>query len=193
MQPIHEGLPKEALFNTGNFRSVAICLDSGKLATNACKRDARGDDSRVAYVNVYNEDVPNETCDKHVQVEYCVTGGGVANEYCGNFPEAKIESRSLVKLTQGEVNEIRSAANVGLNDIYLKNGYVWYLDGNWYGFNGNSNHRYEEPYLVCPKHNAAAWRDYLEESGQLDWDDEYDQQEDNRHESSSRDESDDEW
>jgi len=193
MQPIHEGLSKEALFNNNNFRSVAICLDSGKLATNACKRDVRGDDSRVVYVNVYNEDVPHETCDKHVQVEYCVTGGGVANEYCGNFPDAEIQSRSLVKLSQGEVNEIRSAANVGLNDIYLNNGYVYYLDGAWYGFNGNANHKYEEPYLVCPKHNAAAWQEYLEESGHLGWDDEYDEEEEDRHESSSRDESDEEW
>jgi len=175
MQPIHEGLSKEQLFSTANFRTVAICLDSGKLATNACKRDARGDDVRVAYVNVYNEDVPSETCDKHVLVEYCVTGGGVANEYCGNFPDCDIESRSLVKLTQGEVNEIRSAANVGLSDIYLKNGYVWYLDGLWYGFNGNANHRYEEPYLICPKHNASTWQEYLYESGHLGWDDGDDQ------------------
>ena len=191
MQPIHEGLPKEQLFSTANFRTVAVCLDSGKLATNACKRDARGDDVRVAYVNVYNEDVPNETCDKHVLVEYCVTGGGVVNEYCGNFPDVKIESRSLVKLTQGEVNEIRSAANVGLSDIYLKNGYVWYLDGVWRGFNGSANHRYEEPYLICPKHNASTWQEYLYESGHLGWDDDYDQDTDRG--SNSRDESDNVW
>ena len=191
MQPIHNGLPWTGLYNGNKFYTVNVCLDSGKLATNACKRDARGDDVRVAYINVYNEDVPNETCDKHVLVEYCVTGGGVVNEYCGNFPDVKIESRSLVKLTQGEVNEIRSAANVGLSDIYLKNGYVWYLDGLWRGFNGSANHRYEEPYLICPKHNASTWQEYLYESGHLGWDDDYDQDTDRG--SNSRDESDSVW
>ncbi len=178
MQPIHEGKDKEPLYNAGVFRSVAVCLDSGKLATNACKKDARGVDSRVVYVNVYNEDVPEDTCDKHVQVEYCVTGGGVANEYCGNFPDSRIESRSLVKLTQGEVQEIRSAANVGLSDAYLNPGYVYYLDGAWHGFNGNANHKYDEPYLICSEHNASAWQDYLEESGQLGWDEEEDYEDD---------------
>ena len=172
MQPIHDGLPREALYDTGAFRSIAVCLDSGKLATNACKQDCRGVDSRVVYVNVYNEDVPTETCDKHTLVEYCVTGGGVVNEYCGMFPDVTIESRALVKMTQGEVQEIRSAANIGLTDTYLNDGYVYYLDGVWHGFKGNANLTTDLPYLLCPKHNAASWHQHQIESGASGWEEE---------------------
>ena len=171
MQPIHEGLPKQALYDASKFRSVGICLDSGKLATNACRLDARGKDERVVYVNVYNEDVPTESCDKHIQVEYCVTGGGVANDYCSRFPNTKVEARSLVKMTQAEVNEIRSAANVGLVDTYLHDGYVYYLDGEWHGFSGNSNKNTDLPYRICPKHNELTWEQHKLEMGDVGWED----------------------
>ncbi len=169
MQPIHEGLPKEGLYDGGAFRSVAVCLDSGKLATNACQLDARGLETRVAYVNVYNEDVPTETCDKHITVEYCVTGGGVPTEFCTMFPGTIIESRSLVKMTQGEVEEIRSAASVGLQDVHLFNGYVYYTDGGWHGFDGTGNIGSDLPYLLCPAHNGTTWDKLQAESGVGAW------------------------
>lgn len=159
MQPIHQGLSNDGLYNGGAFRTVSVCLDSGLLATAACNADARGI-GRVATVNVYPGDEPQGTCDKHVQVEYCVTGGGVATEYCSMFPDAEIQSRSLVKLTEEEVDEIRSAAGVGLNGSYLMDGYVYYLgDGGWYGFYGNANGT-GDPYLVCQVHNHSSWTDY---------------------------------
>ena len=174
MEPIHAGLAKEALYDGSAFRSVAICLDSGKLATNACKLDPRGVDARVAYVNVYNEDVPTETCDKHVQVEYCFTGGGVATEYCSQFPDTLIGPSGLVKMTQAEINEIRSAANVGLVDTYLNDGYVYYVDGTWNGFSGNINHDSDLPYKLCPLHTAQSWNQYEEDLRGDDWEDDGD-------------------
>ena len=157
MQPIHEDLPAEGLYNGNAFHSVAVCLDSGMNASPACRSDVRGA-ARVVYVNVYNGDEPKGTCDKHVQVEYCVTGGGVATEYCSMFPDAQVESRSLVKLTPEEVQEIKDAANVGLNDVYLQDNYVYYMgnDG-WHGFYGNANDGVDAPYIVCPLHNENTW------------------------------------
>ena len=164
MQPIHSGLPNEGLYNGGAFRSVNICLDSGKLATAACYNDVRGI-NRVVAVNVYPGDEPDETCDKHVQVEYCVTGGGVANEYCHLYGDADITARSLVKLTQAEVNEIRAAEGFGLVEEYLRSNYVWLTDGYWYGFHGTSNRGLEAHYVICPVHDAISWDDN-------DWSDE---------------------
>ena len=190
MQPIHSGLPREALYDTGNFRAIGVCLDSGKLATNACKLDCRGVDSRVSYVNVYAEDVPTETCDKHILVEYCVTGGGVVNEYCGRFPDVTIESRALVKLNQAEVQELRSAAGVGLTDTFLNDGYVYYEDGAWHGFKGGANTTQELPYIFCPKHNQASWEQHQLESGIGGWDGDFDyesEEEDNWSEDSGND------
>lgn len=156
MQPIHEGLPSEPLYNGNAFHSVAICLDSGKLATNACQNDVRGI-QRVVYVNVYNGDEPTETCDKHVMVDFCTSGGGVANHFCESYGD--VSSRALVRMTRDEVEEIRSAAGVGLVDGYLNDSYVYYLDGDWYGFSGNANHGENAPYLVCPYHSASNWID----------------------------------
>ena len=164
MQPIHDDLPREGLYNGNAFHSVGVCLDSGKKATAACSADVRGLE-RVVYVNVYDGDEPEGTCDKHVQVDYCVTGGGVATDYCHMFSDAQIESRSLVKLTQAEVDEIKAADSFGLNDIYTANYYVYLIDseGNpayWHGFYNNLNNGVDAPYIMCPLHNQSSWEEY---------------------------------
>ena len=156
MQPIHEGLPKEGLYNGNLFRTVAVCLDSGKLATDACQMDARGI-NRVAYVNVYPGDEPQGTCDKHVKMEYCVTGGGVATPYCSSFPGTTVGAAGLVKLTAGEISEIRSAGRVGLTEAHLTNGYVYNVDGPWYGFSGNAYNPTGAHYIQCQLHTQQSW------------------------------------
>ena len=168
MQPIHDGLPSKALYSGAQFQTVSICLDSGKLATAACSADARGI-ARVTTVNVYPEDVPTETCDKHVTVDYCVTGGGVATPLCSLFPDAQVETRSLVKMTPAEVEEIRAAMNAGLKSEYYQDGYVYYVDedGNplpWHGFRNDNNLDADTPYIVCPIHNQQAF-DSMEPTG----------------------------
>ena len=179
MQPIHNGLAAEGLYNGNAMRSVSVCLDSGKIATAACRNDVRGLD-RVVSPLVYPEDTPEGTCTKHISVEYCVTGGGVATEYCSHFADAQIEARSLVKLTQAEVNEIKQAISAGLYDIYADDSYVYLVDedGNdipWHGFYGNANLNYDTPYVVCPLHTQSAWEEYEQEhgteGGSTGWDD----------------------
>ena len=168
MQPIHNGLPTVGLYNGNMFRNVAICLDSGMQASAACQSDPRG--GRVVYVNCYPEDVPSGVCTKHVQMDYCVTGGGVATEFCRLFTDSVVETRSLVKLTQDEVNEIRNALRVGLDSSYGNDGYVYYVDyyGNalaWYGFNGTASNTAGLPYLSCPLHTQEYFQNYLPDQG----------------------------
>jgi len=171
MEPIHRGLPSQALYNGNAFRTVAVCLDSGKLATPACQADVRG--GRVSYVNVYPEDAPTQSCDKHITVEYCVTGGGVATEYCYMDPEADIQGRSLVKLNSGEVDEIRSGLLVGLIDSFGNDGYVYFVNREgepvaWHGFSGYANEGSDLPYLVCPLH-AGGFFGEEGDFGEGDW------------------------
>jgi len=153
MQPIHKGLPTTTLYNAGAFRTIAVCLDSGMLATNACHNDARGI-NRVAYVNVYPGDEPEGFCDKHIQMEYCYTGGGVATAYCAYYPEAVIGTASLVKLTHGEITSIRSARNVGLAEAYYSDGYVYYEGGAWTGFRSNLSNPTGAHYIECQLHHG---------------------------------------
>ena len=159
MQPIHSGLSNDALYDGSAFLSVSICLDSGKLATDACRRDARGID-RVVSVNVYPGDEPTETCDKHVLVNYCGTGGGVATDYCASYPDANVYSAGLVKLSEDEVQEIRDAASVGLNDAYLNAGGVYYTGGEgWRGFHNEYDNPNGTPYLECQLHGSGMWQE----------------------------------
>ena len=159
MMPIHKGLSNNALYNGNAFRTVSICLDSGKIATEACRHDVRGI-NRVVNVNVYPGDEPQETCDKHVMMDYCYTGYGVMTEYCSAFPDANIGTGSLVKLNAQEVQEIRDAANCGLADAHLMDGYVYYEgDGGWVGFRGTAGTPEDMPYVTCPVHTEQAWQD----------------------------------
>ena len=164
MQPIHQGLSKTVLYDSNAFRTVAVCLDSGKLATNACYNDVRGI-NRVAYANVYPGDEPEGTCDKHVQVEFCYEGGGVANEYCAMYGE--VGTASLVKLTDGEIASIRSARSVGLSSEYSTDAYVYRESGGWTGFRGDLHNPDGTPYLQCRIHGAPEFAedpdDFFEE------------------------------
>lgn len=167
MEPIHDGLQNIRLYDSSKMTSVSICLDSGKIATDACNSDIRG--GRVETVRVYPEDIPSGYCTKHVTLEYCTTGGGVANEYCKHFAgvdtSVSVAQKGLLKLTQSEINEIWNARNYGLHAEYLQDNYVYLVDGNgkdaaFNGFNKNINTNVTAPYKVCTTHTQAAWDAY---------------------------------
>lgn len=174
MQPIHKGLKNITLYNTSRMRQQVVCLDSGKLATDACHNDIRvaiyASDgfTRIARASVYEEDRITETCDKHVMVNYC-SCGGVANEYCLKFaeidPTVKIEQRSLVKITVEELEEIRKAKEHGLVKYYVGDQWIWLVDADgldavFNGVNGKLKQNVDAPYVVCPDHTQQAWEEY---------------------------------
>ena len=163
MEPIHEGLKNIRLYDSREMKSISVCLDSGKLATEACKNDIRGD--RTQGVMVYAEDIPEGSCDKHCVMETC-SGGGVATEYCKHFAtidtEVKIEQKALVKITKEEFDEILAAEEFGLHEEYLRDDYVYYVDadGNdvlFKGFHKDINKDVDAPYKVCDVHTKEAW------------------------------------
>ena len=172
---VHEGLPKVQLIDYNKFVGVTMCLDSGKVATAACSQDVRTIDNiaRTSYANVYPEDRPREACTKHVLVDYCVSGGGVCTEYCKLFAaeqtktgtEVKIEQKSLVKMTQLEVDELLKAKTSGLLPEYLRNDYIYLINENgtdavFKGVEGNLVQSVNAPYLVCAMHTKEAWDAY---------------------------------
>lgn len=113
----------------------------------------------------YSDDGPSETCDKHVLVDFCVTGGGVATEYCHLFENAKVEKKALVKMTPAEIEQIRAACGNGLSSVYEDDKYVYYVSNtgealDWHGFSGRANSNISAPYVVCPVHTKQAWEAY---------------------------------
>lgn len=173
MGPIHKGLSNKSLYNSKKMVSVSVCLDSGGLATEACKSDVRTV-TRVASVLVYPEDKPKKSCDKHTQIDYCVTGGGVATEYCKLFAMAdltvKLEQRALVKLTEDEVEDIRKAVGNGLTEQYAQDSYIWLVDKDgkdltFRGLKNNLNQKEKAPYKLCPVHTQEAWDKFMGSQG----------------------------
>lgn len=169
MEPLHTGKPWAELYDSSDMVDVTVCLDSGKLATEACLNDVRGI-SRTQTVKVYEEDIPVESCTKHVMVDYCVSGNGVANEYCKLLSNAgasvTLKSSALLKITQDEMQEILAATKVGLSSSnYVRNDYVYLVDSSgaavtFKGFYNNANHSVLEPYIVCTQHTRHQWDSY---------------------------------
>ena len=168
MTPIHQGLENTKLYSTSNFRAYSVCLDSGKLATEACGLDVREEIAglnRVASAYAYRGDAASSYCTQHVLVDYCVTGGGVATDYCSKFPDVTIGERALLKLNSDQIAEIKKANTKGLPDSFVSDGYVYYVTGAgkdqaWHGFDGKANKNSSAPYIVCPTHTKAAWEEY---------------------------------
>ena len=172
MEPLHKGLTDIPLYNADKMVSVTVCMDCGKVATNACKADIRsGEVSRTYTALVYPEDVPEEECDCHVMVDYCTTGGGVANEYCKKFAQvgaATIKQRALVKMTQEMVEALAAAGENGLKTVYLQDNYIYLVDElgndmNFRGIYGTANAGINAPYAVCTAHTKAAWDAYCQQ------------------------------
>ena len=73
-----------------------FCKDSGKLMTDACRLDLRGDRSEKGWFAYGTE--PSEYCDRHVKVKYCNDYNRVASPKCKNTREVglvRIETRSF--------------------------------------------------------------------------------------------------
>ena len=165
MAPLHKNLESAPLYDASELVSVGICLDSGKLATDACKHDVRG--SRVEYALVYPEDVPKESCDKHIVVDYCVDG--VASEYCKSMAQmgkVTLTQKALVKLTQDELDAIIEATDNGLQEMYTKDNYIYMVDasGNpiaFYGIHGDINGGTNNNCEYCAKHTKSSWDSFL--------------------------------
>ena len=146
LKPLHSNLANVKLADTSDMVSVSVCLDSGLRATSACSKDARGI-SRVASAKCYPEDVPSDTCNKHITVSLC-SGGGTPTEWCKKFAKAgagaKISTSSYVKLTKEEYNAAAKAVGKGLSKSYISK----------VSINTGDNGK-------CTVHTEAAWKTYL--------------------------------
>ena len=170
MEPIHKGLQYASLYSTSKMVSVSVCLDSGLLATDACKADVRAGEgfSRVETVACYPEDKPTKACTKHVLVDSC-SSGGVSTEFCQKFAEVdenvKIEKKGLLKLTESELYEIQRAVPYGLKAEYTRDDYIYLTDdngedANFRGVKNTANKNLYVPYLVCTEHTRETWAQY---------------------------------
>lgn len=76
---ISRGLPRD-FEECSEIYEAEYCKDSGKLMSEACRRDPRGDRSAIGYFEKGEE--PSEKCDVHVLVPYDKAEGGIASDDC---------------------------------------------------------------------------------------------------------------
>ena len=176
MIQLHQNLETIPLYDDSNMVQVTICLDSGKLATEACNCDIRktSDFTRTESVLVMKEDVPKQFCDAHVMMHYCTVGGCVANEWCEKFAAVGallISEKALVKITEEKYSQILQAGsnNNGLTTNYTRDDYIYLVNSRgtpaaFHGFSGTLNEGLNFPYKVCTVHTQEAWEQFLAEN-----------------------------
>ena len=80
MSSIHKGLSGKSFKQPGGLTKVAVCKDSGMLASDSCKNDQRG--SRVYTEYFVKGTEPKKSCTTHVTAEICKDSKKVATEHC---------------------------------------------------------------------------------------------------------------
>ena len=80
MSGIHKGLDNASFKEPSGLVKVAVCKDSGMLASDSCKNDPRG--SRVYTEYFVKGTEPKKSCTCHVTAEICEDSKNVANSNC---------------------------------------------------------------------------------------------------------------
>ena len=90
MDDIHEDLDSARFEKPDNIVTAKICLDSGKKATDECKR---------TYTEEFVSGTVPDECDGHKTVEICKETGKLATEFC---PE--VEEKTYLSTPEKEIN-----------------------------------------------------------------------------------------
>lgn len=92
MTRVHDGLEAKNFERPANIVSLSVCSQSGKLPTELCSHDPRGN---TIITEIFAQGTqPTEFCDTHVELRIDTTTGKIANEYC---PEENVETRVFIK------------------------------------------------------------------------------------------------
>jgi penicillin-binding protein 1A len=80
MEEIHEHLPEKEFKRPMGIATETVCRDSGKLATELCRRDPRGGRTRS---DIYAPNTqPQDFCTVHQEIRVCTLSGQQAGFYC---------------------------------------------------------------------------------------------------------------
>jgi len=96
MEVVHKDLAPVEFEKPTNVVTASYCKDSGMLATDACRKDLRGD--RTVTGELALSDVPTENCSLHTMVEVCNASDHVINAFCKEIPENSVYEISLLNM-----------------------------------------------------------------------------------------------
>ena len=118
MSAIHEELPDKDFFSCAGLTSVAVCADSGMLASENCALDVRG--SRVYTALVAADNAPTSVCTMHTAPSYTVN---------------MADSDGNVTTVTGSVLNYQRELIKGHDEIVVEDAFM--MLGGWNGFFGD--------------------------------------------------------
>lgn len=118
MKAIHEDLPDKDFFSCAGLTSVAVCADSGMLASENCALDVRG--SRVYTALVAADNAPTSVCTMHTAPSYTVN---------------MADSDGNVTTVTGSVLNYQRELIEGHDEIVVEDAFM--MRGGWNGFFGD--------------------------------------------------------
>ena len=118
MSAIHEDLPDKDFFSCSGLTSVAVCADSGMLASENCALDVRG--SRVYTALVAADNAPTAVCTMHTAPTYTVN---------------MADSDGNVTTVTGSVLNYQRELIEGHDEIVVEDAFM--MLGGWNGFFGD--------------------------------------------------------
>ena len=118
MKAIHEELPDKDFFSCAGLTSVAVCADSGMLASENCALDVRG--SRVYTALVAADNAPTSVCTMHTAPSYTVN---------------MADSDGNVTTVTGSVLNYQRELIEGHDEIVVEDAFM--MLGGWNGFFGD--------------------------------------------------------
>lgn len=118
MSAIHEELPDKDFFSCAGLTSVAVCADSGMLASENCALDVRG--SRVYTALVAADNAPTSLCTMHTAPSYTVN---------------MADSDGNVTTVTGSVLNYQRELIEGHDEIVVEDAFM--MLGGWNGFFGD--------------------------------------------------------
>lgn len=91
MNGISEGKTPASFEKPSSVTQAALCKVSGLVATDACRKDQRGDQTNTDLVD--KNSIPTKTCNIHKMITVCNVTGKIANEYCTDTAEKSFITR----------------------------------------------------------------------------------------------------
>lgn len=85
-------------FDSSLLIKATFCKDSGKLMSDICKQDPRGNRSNTGYFT--KDTLPTEICDVHIEVKWCKTCNANAYAYC---PEDSITIKIMLNVDRSMI------------------------------------------------------------------------------------------
>ncbi|MBQ7364924.1 MAG: transglycosylase domain-containing protein [Clostridia bacterium] len=112
---------KQSTFRYDLLSEVRYCTASGKIPTEACYADPRGNMIAVGFFT--KETMPESTCDTHIALAYCVEGSGVAGNAC---PHSSVKTVGLTVVNRAFPIDI-TVRDSQYTAMRLPDGYIPYI------------------------------------------------------------------